>query len=187
MTAEELAVIVPTPNAVVDDANVALWEQVRPLLTEAIGKKVDQTALFGSDKPASWPTAIIPTAIAADNTATAATGTDFGVGEANLPEKVSVDGFAVNRFASHPVPSWRLRTLRDQNGQPIYGSPMTEAKTGVLYGFPLDEIPNGAWDSATTELLATHWAKFVAGIRQDTTHDLGSSPLTRETLSFSSA
>lgn len=48
---------------------------------------------------------------------------------------------------------------------------MTEAKTGVLYGFPLDEIPNSAWDSATTELLAADWAKFVAGIRQDTTHD----------------
>lgn len=69
---------------------------MRPLLAEAIGKKVDQAVLFGSDKPASWPTAIIPAAIAADNTVTAATGTDFGVGEANLAEKVSVDGLAVN-------------------------------------------------------------------------------------------
>ena len=100
MTAEELAVIVPIPNAVVDDANIPLWEQIRPLLAEAIGKKVDQAAVFGTDKPTSWPTAIIPAAIAAGNTVAAETGVDFGVDVANLAEKVSVDGFAINGFAS---------------------------------------------------------------------------------------
>lgn len=172
MTAEELAVIVPIPNAVVDDANVPLWEQIRPLLAEAIGKKVDQAALFGTDKPASWPTAIIPGAIAAGNVVEAGTGADFGVDVANLAEKVSVGGFAINGFASRPGLSWRLRTLRDQNGQPIYGSPMTEAQAGVLYGFALDEVRNGAWDASAAELLAADWSKFVTGIRQDITYDL---------------
>ena len=45
-----------------------LWDQVKPLIAEAIGKKVDQAALFGVDKPASWPTAVIPAATAAGNT-----------------------------------------------------------------------------------------------------------------------
>jgi HK97 family phage major capsid protein len=84
ITAEELAVIVPIPNTVVDDANVPLWDAVRPLLAEAIGKKVDQAGIFGTDKPASWPTAIIPAAIAAGNTVTAGTGADFGVDVATL-------------------------------------------------------------------------------------------------------
>ena len=172
MTAEELAVIVPIPNAVVDDANIPLWEQIRPLLAEAIGKKVDQAALFGKDKPTSWPTAIIPAAIAAGNTVAAETGVDFGVDVANLAEKVSVDGFAINGFASRPGLSWKLRTLRDENGQPIYGAPMTEAQAAVLYGFPLDEVRNGAWDTTAAELLAADWTKFVAGIRQDITYDL---------------
>ena len=172
MTAEELAVIVPIPNAVVDDANIPLWEQIRPLLAEAIGKKVDQAALFGTDKPTSWPTAIIPAAIAAGNTVAAETGVDFGVDVANLAEKVSVDGFAINGFASRPGLSWKLRTLRDENGQPIYGAPMTEAQAAVLYGFPLDEVRNGAWDTTAAELLAADWTKFVAGIRQDITYDL---------------
>ncbi len=172
MTAEELAVIVPIPNAVVDDANIPLWEQIRPLLAEAIGKKVDQAALFGTDKPTSWPTAIIPAAIAAGNTVAAETGVDFGVDVANLAEKVSVDGFAINGFASRPGLSWKLRTLRDENGQPIYGAPMTEAQAAVLYGFPLDEVRNGAWDTTVAELLAADWTKFVAGIRQDITYDL---------------
>lgn len=172
MTAEELAVIVPIPNAVVDDANIPLWEQIRPLLAEAIGKKVDQAAVFGTDKPTSWPTAIIPAAIAAGNTVAAETGVDFGVDVANLAEKVSVDGFAINGFASRPGLSWKLRTLRDENGQPIYGAPMTEAQAAVLYGFPLDEVRNGAWDTTAAELLAADWTKFVAGIRQDITYDL---------------
>ena len=172
MTAEELAVIVPIPNAVVDDANIPLWEQIRPLLAEAIGKKVDQAALFGTDKPTSWPTAIIPAAIAAGNTVAAGTGADFGVDVANLAEKISVDGFAVNGFASRPGLSWMLRTLRDTNGQPIYGAPMTAEQAAVLYGFPLDEVRNGAWDAAAAELLAADWGKFVAGIRQDITYDL---------------
>jgi len=172
VTAEELAVIVPIPNAVVDDANVPLWDQIRPLLAEAIGKKVDQAGLFGTDKPASWPTAIVPAAIAAGNTVAAGTGEDFGVDVANLAEMVSNDGFAINGFASRPGLSWKLRTLRDTNGQPIYGAPMTEAQAAVLYGFPLDEVRNGAWNSASAELLAADWSKFVVGIRQDITYDL---------------
>ena len=49
---------------------------------------------------------------------------------------------------------------------------MTEAQAAVLYGFPLDEVRNGAWDTTAAELLAADWTKFVAGIRQDITYDL---------------
>ncbi len=38
ITAEELAVIVPIPDALLDDADVPLWDEVKPLLVEAIGK-----------------------------------------------------------------------------------------------------------------------------------------------------
>lgn len=172
MTAEELAIIVPIPDAVIDDADVPLWEQVRPLLAAAIGKKVDEAALFGTDKPTSWPTAIVPGAIAAGNAVTVGTGVDFGVDVADLAEKVSVDGFAINGFASRPGLSWKLRGLRDMNGQPIYGAPMTESQAAVLYGYPLDEVRNGAWNAGAAELLAADWSKFVVGIRQDITYDL---------------
>jgi HK97 family phage major capsid protein len=172
ITAEELAVIVPIPNAVVDDASVPLWDQVKPLLAEAIGKKVDQAGIFGTDKPASWPTAIVPAAIAAGNVVKAGTGKDFGVDVATLAEMVSKDGFGIDGFASRPGLQWRLRTLRDVNGQPIYGAPMTEAQTAMLYGLPLDEVRTGAWDPAVAELIAADWSKFVVGIRQDITYDL---------------
>lgn len=49
---------------------------------------------------------------------------------------------------------------------------MTESQASVLYGYPLNEVRNGAWNAAAAELLAADWSKFVVGIRQDITYDL---------------
>ena len=54
ITAEELAVIVPIPDSVVDDAKINLWDTVKPLIAEAMGKKIDQAGIFGVDKPSTW-------------------------------------------------------------------------------------------------------------------------------------
>lgn len=169
MTAEELAALVVIPDALIDDANVPLWNEVRPLLVEAIGKKVDQAALFGTDKPASWPTAIVPGAIAAGNTVADGTGVDFAADVASLGGLVAQDGFAINGFASAPGLNWRLVGLRDANGQPIYQPSLTEGTPSNLYGYGLNEVTNGAWDPAAATLLGADWSKFVVGIRQDIT------------------
>lgn len=177
ITAEELAVIVPIPNAVVDDANIPLWAQVRPLLKEAIGKAVDQAALFGVNKPASWPTGIVPAAIAAGNVAQLGAanpaGGTFDLASAFLAvaEKASVKGFSVNGFATRPGLNWRLRGLKDTQGQYLFGAP-TQGGNASLFGFNLDEVRNGAWNAAAAEGLAIDWSKFVVGIRQDVTYDL---------------
>ena len=55
MTAEELAVIVPVPDAIIDDANIDLWGEITPAISESIGKLVDQACIFGVGKPTSWP------------------------------------------------------------------------------------------------------------------------------------
>ena len=60
LTAEELAVIVPIKDNVLNDADVDIWEQVKPELAKAIGKKIDQAVLFGVDAPASFGAGIIP-------------------------------------------------------------------------------------------------------------------------------
>lgn len=172
MTAEELAALIPVPNAVIDDSDMPIWELVKPLLVEAIGNKVDHATLFGVDKPTTWPTALVPAAIAAGNTVVEGTGADFGVDVAALAGKVAADGFAVNGFASAPGLNWKLIGLRDTNGRPIYGNPMAAGQPGTLYGYPLQEVTNGAWNSAAAELIAADWTKFVVGVRQDITFDL---------------
>ncbi|MGV0634490.1 phage major capsid protein [Mycolicibacillus trivialis] len=174
MTAEELAVIVPIPDAVISDAGVPLWDMVRPLLVEAIGRKVDEAGIFGVDKPVSWPEALVPAAVSAGNFVEDGTGSDFGVDVAELARLVALDGFAVNGFASAPGLQWRLVGLRN-DGAPIYTPPqvgLAAAPHSGLYGYPLNEVTNGAWDSEDATLLAADWSKVIVGIRQDVTFDL---------------
>lgn len=172
MTAEELAALVPVPNAVIDDSDMPIWELVKPLLVEAIGNKLDLATLFGIDKPTTWPTALVPAAIAAGNTVAEGTGADFGVDVASLAGMIAKDGFAVNGFASAPGLNWKLIGLRDGNERPIYGNPMAVGQPGTLYGYPLHEVTNGAWQANAAELIAADWSKFVVGVRQDITFDL---------------
>lgn len=172
MTAEELAVLVPVPNAVLDDSNMPIWENVRPLVSEAIGKKVDESAVFGIDKPVTFPDAVVPGAIAAGNTLAEGTNTDLGADVAALAGMVAADGFAVNGFATAPGYNWRLVGLRDANGQPLYGNPMQSGQPGTLYGYPLNEVTNGAWQADAATLIAADWSKFIIGIRQDITFDI---------------
>src|SRR4051794_22397317 len=73
LTAEEVAAIVPVPEAVVSDSAIELWSEVRAGLTEAVGITIDQAVFMGTNKPASWPAAIVPAAVAAGNTAEAGT------------------------------------------------------------------------------------------------------------------
>lgn len=55
ITAEELAAIVPIPEAVIADSGIPIWPEVMPRLASALGYKLDQSTLFGVDKPSSFP------------------------------------------------------------------------------------------------------------------------------------
>lgn len=171
ITAEEMAVIVPIPDAVIDDSSVPLWPEIRPLLAEAIGKKVDEAAIFGEDKPDSWPDAIITAATAAGNTVTRGTGEDLGVDVSSLGAKIAAQGFGINGFISKPGIQWELRGLRDDNGQPIY-TPVAGSPNNGLYGFQLNEVMNGSWDSNEAEIIALDWSKQLIGIRQDVSYEI---------------
>jgi HK97 family phage major capsid protein len=172
ITAEELAAIVPIPDALIDDADIPLWDAIKPLLIEAIGLKVDQAALFGVDAPDSWPDGVVPAAIAAGNVIALGTGQDIGVDVAALGEKIAKQGYGVNGFASRPGLQWKLVGLRSATGQPIYTSNLNGNTPTGLYGFPLNEVDNGAWVEAMAEILAADWNKFVVGVRQDITFSL---------------
>lgn len=172
ITAEELAVIVPIPDALVDDADIPLWDAIKPLLNEAIGQKIDSAAIFGVDKPESWPEGIVPAAIKAENVIQRGTGPDLAADVAALGRLIARDGFAVNGFASMPGYNWELVGLRNTNGTPIYTPSLASSAPAGLYGYPLNETFNGAWKDDAAELIAADWSKFVVGVRQDITYDL---------------
>lgn len=182
MTAEEIAAIVPVPEAVIADSSINIWNEVRPRLSAAIGYVLDRACLFGVDKPASFPTSIYEGAKAAGNVIYRDATTDLAANVAAAGQKMAEQGYAANGFAVKPGLNWELIGLRDSNGTPIYVPSLAGGAPSTLYGFGLTEVDNGAWDATKCDLLAADWSNFVVGIRQDITYKmLDQAPITDDT------
>lgn len=176
LVAEELAVLIPIPDAYVSDTSIDLWSEIRPRITEAFAKAIDAACLFGVNKPSTWSPAIVPGAVSAGNVYYN-NGTDIPLNVAKLAELVSKDGFAnVNGWAARPGLIWRLIQGRSSgSGEPIYrpnleGGP--NGASGSLYGYDLHEVRNGAWDASQADLLIGDWSKAIVGVRQDMTFEM---------------
>ena len=170
LTAEELAVIVAVPEAVLDDAEFDIWNEVRPRPIEAFGAKIDRAALFGVDAPASWPDGIVPQAVAAGNVVVEGTGVDFADDVSLTLEEVENDGYDVNVVYARRKVRARLRRLRDANDQPLYQQ-LGQGSPDQLYGNDLLYVRNGSWVN-NYELIAGDRDNAVLGIRQDITFKL---------------
>lgn len=163
ITAEELAVLCPIPNALIDDSSIPIWAEVKPLLAEAIGIKVDLACMYGVDKPASFPTAILPGAVAAGNVVLP--GVDLMANIGSMAQAIVQDGFVPDGFVSPAGYDWSLRNARFPNGYPAYTD-----NGKAIYGVPLD--PSRLFDALAAQLLMVDWTAHVVGIRQDITMDL---------------
>lgn len=172
ITAEEIAAIVPIPEAVLADTSIDVWGEVRPRLAQAIAMKLDQACLFGTDKPSSFPAGIVAQATTAKNTVAEGTGADLAVDVANLARAIAEQGFSVNGFAAAPGLNWKLAALRDGDGRPVYTPNLQTPGAGSLFGYSLNEVSNGAWDSTKAVLVMADWSNFVVGVRQDIAYKL---------------
>lgn len=170
MTAEELAVIIPVPDAIIEDASINLWDEITPNISEAFGIAIDQAGIFGAGKPDSWPTAIVPGAKAAGNVVTAGTGVDLADDIAAMGETLAGQGYNLNAFASMPGLNWKLRRLRSSDNEPIYQNQLDATGTSGIYGMPLNEVDNGAWDATQALMLGGDFSNFLVGMRQDITY-----------------
>ena len=61
--AEELAVIVPIPIAVLEDSDYDIFAQYKPRIIEKMYQKIDQAIILGLDKPAKWREGLITSII----------------------------------------------------------------------------------------------------------------------------
>lgn len=168
--AEEIAVIVPIPEAVLDDANYDIWAEVQPRLKEAFGKKIDAAVLFSADKPTTWREGIVPSATAAGNfvTATADTFADI-MGEDGLIAKVEEDGYTPNGVMGAVKLRAKLRGLREEGGAPLFKTDMQGATRYALDGMDTYFPNNGAFDPSQALAIVGDFNQLVYAIRQDIT------------------
>ena len=168
--AEEIAVIVPIPEAALDDADYDIWGEVKPRLTEAFGKVIDAAILFGTNKPSTWRTGVVPSAIAAGNGVPVGTSVfDDIMGENGLISKVELDGFNPNGVMAAIQMRGKLRGLKDTTGQPIFKSDMQGATRYGLDGMDMYFPMNGAFDPNQAQMIVGDWSQLVYAIRQDMT------------------
>lgn len=167
LVAEEIAVIIPIHENVIDDATVPVLTEIAELGGQAVGKKLDQAVLFGTDKPASW---------VSDDLLTAAVGASQAVnivdGDANVSDIVggvnqvskliATAGWAPDTLVSSLAMRYEVANLRDANGMPIF-------RDESFAGFRTYFNRNGAWSPDDAIAFVVDSSRVKIGVRQDIT------------------
>lgn len=183
VTAEELAVIVPIPEAVLDDAGYDIWGQVRPEIEKAISVAINAAVINGTNIPASWTTdlgaaGLYAGANAAANLVSLAAYADAyeailgesAAGADGMFMTVEADGFMVTGSIAALAMKGILRNTRDSDGNPIFKANMQDATRYELDGAPIYFPTDNSIPAATELMIAGQWDQLVYSIRQDITY-----------------
>jgi hypothetical protein len=184
LDAEEVAVIVPIPKAVLDDLSFDIIGQSKPAIAAAFGKVIDDAVLYGTGIPSTWTTdmgaaGLIAGITAKSHLASIASYADTyeailgetGSGDAGLFGMVEEDGYLVTGSLASPRAKRLLRNCRDKNLQPIFNITPQGKAPYTLDGTPCDFPTNGAIDP-TYHLISGDWNQLVYAMRQDLQFDI---------------
>lgn len=197
LDAEELAVIVPVPEKLLDDVDYDIWGEIKPEIIEAMAVALDAAIFFGYNKPASWPLSIVDGAILAGNTVTqtAQSATHDVADDINSAmAAVELDGFDVTGFFIRNNMKAELRNLRDGNHglifQPntgvsnavykgtIFGEKAVSSKIGIFeeedagnysVSVPANAYPANHTGANAVKMITGDFAQGIVGVRQDLT------------------
>lgn len=175
IVAEEIAVIVPIPEAVLDDSDYDIWAEVRPRIEEAFGKVIDGAVLFDVNKPDSWRNGLVTSATSAGSIVELGSADslyDKIMGEEGVIAKVEDSGYFVTGHMADISMRAKLRGLKDTTGQPIFKSDMQGTTQYALDGSPMNFPNNGAFDKSKALMISGDFSQLVYSIRQDITFKL---------------
>lgn len=175
LNVEEIACIVPIPEAVLDDSEYDLWGEIRPRVEEAVGRALDAAVFFGTNKPSSWPSDIVTAAVAAGNTYTRGTNAAAAGGIAeDINQTMALaeaDGFDISGHVTRRTYRARLRSARDTTGQKLLDVAPGGGNASTIEGAPVMYAMPGLWPSGSgaAEFLTGDWTQGILGVRQDMT------------------
>jgi HK97 family phage major capsid protein len=167
LVAEEIAVIIPVHENVLDDANPRVLGDLATLGGQSIGRKLDQAVFLGVDKPASWVSAaLLPAAVAAGQTVEVVDGnanqSDIPGAVNQVAEQIATAGWMPDTLISGLALRYQVANLRDANGFPIF-------RDESFAGFRTFFNRNGAWDPSSVTALVVDSGRVRIGVRQDIT------------------
>lgn len=160
INAEELAVIVPIKENVLNDTTIDIWAEVRPRVVEAFGKKIDNAIFNGTEKPSNWRAGLIPSIVTAGAEVTEGDNLYSDIND--VMTKVEESGYNVTGLLGGVGLKGKFRMLTDTTGQPIKGT--------EIDSLPKAYLDNGAWDKTKSVLIAGDFSQAVYAIRQDITY-----------------
>ena len=172
INAAELAVIIPIPEAVLDDAEFDIFGEITPRVNEAIGQKVDSAIIFGVNRPAEWQNDIVTLARQAGNNVAPSGSPDYYnliLGEGGVISKVEEDGYMSTGALASVGMRAKLRGIKATDGTPIFKSDMQGSTNYALDGAPMYFPQNGAFDNTIAQLIIGDFKQAVYAIRQDIT------------------
>jgi HK97 family phage major capsid protein len=162
LRAEEIAAVTAIPDEYLEDAEINLWNWVRPRLAEAIGYALDDAVLFGVGAPGSYPVGGI---IANTFSQPVANGTDAVDGVNQAMSLVESEGITVTGHAADLVVKGALRGVRDDTGALLLGESQADQVTRpTIYGIPASYNP---WSRQAPDFITGGWQFLIIGVRQD--------------------
>lgn len=167
ITAGELAVIVPIPEAVLADASFDIMGEVTPRVNEAIGMKFDEAAIFGVDRPPEWQNDIITLARQAGNNVSGGITFDTILAQDGMFGKVEEAGYIVDGVIAAMRARAALRGIKDDASRPIFMPSMQDRTQYTLDGAPVYFPENGSFDPTVAQMVAGNWRQLVWAMRQD--------------------
>jgi HK97 family phage major capsid protein len=173
LVAEEIAVIIPVHENVVDDATTDVLDEITRRGGEAIGRKLDSAVLFGADKPVSWTSPdLLAAAVAASQTVTVSTGlADLGGAILQAAGMVDEAGWDPSDLLAPRGLRFRLANLRDNENAPIFLPSLSNTPGSVdsIYGLEGHWVSGRVWDRDEAEALIVDGDRVIIGVRQDIT------------------
>ena len=168
--ASEVAAVCPIPQAVLDDSQFPIWDSVKPLLSRACAKKLDDAGIWGIDPPMledgvtpAWSPSIVATAQAAG----AHTPYTADPVESLLNAAILVSSQGYNATGAAVSNGWQFRASAARAtaliANPAEGPyPLSVAGMGIR--------PNPlVWHPANADAIVADWSNVVVGMRQDIT------------------
>ena len=167
LKAKKLAVIIPVTKEKLNDATIAVFEELKEPIAEAFYKAIDAAGFFGTNSP--FAKNIMNCIETSGNKIELGTNTTLDLDVSDAIALVEEDGYDVNGFAAKIGIKNSLRKLRDGNGNQLFVDGVNGKE---FYSQPIEFSRNGAWDKTKAEIIGADWDKSLVGIREGIEYEI---------------